>query len=134
VKRGEPISIKIPVKCSEEQLDLIDKWKRSRLLSTKFFEKVDEELTSINEIQLSIGRQLTEDELKRLNSPGIKEMLGNMCLALLSNQVPVIPTTSQPVSQQVIKHDELQKNFNSDINDPSVTEAIDALIDDDDWD
>jgi hypothetical protein len=136
VERGDVISFKIPVKCSDKQLELTDQWKRTRLIPTKFFEKVDEEIDKQQELRLFIGRQLTEEEIERLNSPGINEMLGNMCLALLSNQVPTIPIASQPAAQPTTTSKVIepkQQQFKTEI-DPGLDDAIDALIDDDDWD
>ncbi|MDT0354096.1 MULTISPECIES: hypothetical protein [Terrabacteria group] len=101
VKPGDSLSIKVSTKLTKEQLQLISDWKQSKILSTKFFEKVDEELhLAVNhEIQLPIPRPLTIEEQEKLSQPIVQQMLGNLCMALISNEIPDAIVGTSPPSQ-----------------------------------
>ena len=95
---GEPVSFKIPASATPEQIELLSIWRERKILSSKIMGFVDAELNRANTITIPISRPLNNDEIERLSNPDIQKMLGNICLALLSQQVPQLPIA--PHSQQ----------------------------------
>jgi hypothetical protein len=109
---GEPVTFKIPVSTSPEQIELLSIWREQKILSSKIMGFVDAELNQKNTITIPISRPLKNDELERFSNPEIQKMLGNICLALLSQQVPQLPIaptqlTDQPDEKQPVEWDKV---------------------------
>lgn len=127
---GEPVSFKIPVSATPEQIELLSVWRERKILSAKIMGLVNAELNQSPMISLPISRPLNNDEMERLSNPDIQKMLGNICLALLSQQVPQIPIAHQQNNEKT----KTQANATTnewEIPDPDkVDDLIDDILDD----
>lgn len=121
---GEPVTFKIPASATPEQIELLSIWRERKILSSKIMGFVDAELNQANTITIPISRPLNNDEIERLSNPDIQKMLGNICLALLSQQVPQFPITTH--SQQ---NDEAKTTGEWEIPD-KADDLIDDILDD----
>lgn len=122
---GEPVSFKIPVSSTPEEIEVLTKWRDRKILSTKIMELVKEELEPTPKISLPISRPLTSEEMERLANPEIQKMLGNICLALLSQQIPQLPVGTP--SQDKKEKEDMETKTNQEWQ---VPDEVDDLIDD----
>ena len=124
---GEPVSFKIPASATPEQIELLSIWRERKILSSKIMGFVDAELNRANTITIPISRPLNNDEIERLSNPDIQKMLGNICLALLSQQVPQFPITTH--SQQNDEKTQAKTTGEWEIPD-KADDLIDDILDD----
>jgi|SRR5690606_38570796 hypothetical protein len=118
---GEPVTFKIPASATPEQIELLSIWRDRKILSAKIMGFVDAELNRRSSITLPINRPLSTEEMERLANPDIQQMLGNICLALLSQQVPQLPIATK---QNDTQDEKPQVEWNK------VDNLIDDILDD----
>jgi hypothetical protein len=125
---GDPVTFKIPISATTEEINLLNEWRDHKLLAKKIMEKVEEEvrLNQEKKLVLPLSRELTPKEQERLSIPEVQMMLGNLCLALLKQEVPTLPQMSneQPAQKQT---QEVKTEMSQEWE---VPEEIDDLIDD----
>lgn len=124
---GEPVTFKIPMTATPEEIKKITQWRDRRILSKKIMEKVREDMQTEHKLSLPINRPLTNEEIKRLDNPEIQKMLGNICLALLSHQIPQLPPLGSP--SQNHQDDNGQETTKTE-QEWEVPDEVDDLIDD----
>lgn len=127
---GDPVTFKIPVSTSKKEIELLNRWRKQKILASKIMEKVKEEagIQQKGKLVLNISRSLTDEEMERLAIPEVQEMLGNICLALLAKQVPALPIGTNQTEQQPIQSKE---GVNASYEIPEEAEGlIDDLFDD----
>ena len=128
---GEPVSFKIPASATPEQIELLTKWRDRRILSKKIMDFVNEELNRSHKISLPISRPLTNEEMERLSNPEIQKMLGNICLALLSQQVPQLPVEMPPQDSQQNNQKNIEAKTTTEWEIPDkADDLIDDVLDD----